>query len=387
MKKIVLLGLLMLCFVLQTSARTSVQMIGGGVTISNFNVEADDSLLWISFDAAIPKRAVKRGKQLIFYPVISDSSWKVAMTPVTVSSTGSKVINKRNAPTSCHAASALIATPNSTFRYWASTPKQRWMSLAQIIIESSVFGCCTSTGIHYDTIPCDLKLAELSEYFISDTAVTICYEENDFVPKTIGDSLAMTFSFVLPESRFDSVEPFKIYEEDKHNGLAVYFAQGVSTIDSRLRDNRQTLKNLVAAIDVILSSAESEVSHVVIGGFTSPEGRFEFNDRLAWERAISIKEHIITGTSMQPDKILVHNGSVDWRGLRSMVSGSNMQYRNEVLKVIDGTPLRTPEDHIIRLKGLKNIADGTAYNYMFENFFPHLRNGAFIKVYYKNKGE
>lgn len=356
----------------------------GKVTVDSIRLGlAADTMLSLRFNATIPRKAIRNTMSLTLTPVVSSGEWRVSMPPLLVEGRRFNNLRSRRAQAASDG-TVVRATRGSSVRYTATVPLQEWMpGSTDLRFESVTAGCCSSAEPHTTHLPDSFRIP-FPGGRVTDTIVYISYHKPEFVPETIGDSLSITFSFVLPEAMFDQNEPFRLYDKEKRNGLAVYYRQGASNIDKSLHNNSQTLKNLIAAINVILSSPSSEVAHIVVGGFASPEGPFEFNDRLAWERAVSVKEYIVTHTSVRPEIILVNNGSVDWRGLRKLVSLSDMARKSEVLDVIDTTPLREPEDHSLRLRKLKEIDGGTPYEYMYRNFFPVLRNGAFIKVYYKN---
>jgi hypothetical protein len=99
---------------------------------------------------------------------------------------------------------------------------------------------------------------------------------------------------------------------------------------------------------------------------------------------VAVKEYIVKQTGFEGDKIVLYNGTEDWRGLRMLVENSTMPYRDEVLKVIENTPLWDAATQTGRQGVLMRLRGGEPYKYIYKNFFPLLRNGAFIKVYYEN---
>lgn len=74
----------------------------------------------------------------------------------------------------------------------------------------------------------------------------------------------------------------------------------------------------------------------------------------------------------------LYNGREDWEGLRRLVAASDMEYRQEVLEIIDAYTIEQQE----RKAKLKQLADGKPYAYMLENFYPSLRNAGYLQVYY-----
>ncbi|MDL2230435.1 OmpA family protein, partial [Alistipes sp. OttesenSCG-928-L06] len=187
------------------------------------------------------------------------------------------------------------------------------------------------------------------------------------------------FTFVVPEAMFDPEDPFRIYDEERQQALIVYFDLGKYDINPEFRDNRQTLINLTAVTEMILGDPHSRVERVVVAGFASPEGTFRFNDILSFRRAAAIKHYLLQTTGLRDEQVWTYNGSVDWRGLRLLVEQSDMPQKERILRLLEST-----SDEAQRLERLKQLDDGAPYRYLFDEVFPLLRNGAFIKVYYSN---
>ena len=130
---------------------------------------------------------------------------------------------------------------------------------------------------------------------------------------------------------------------------------------------------------MLQESKTSRVVRVVIVGSASPEGTLAFNDRLAWNRAVALKDFLLRNTAFPADSMTLFNGSEDWRGLRKLVAASDLYEREEILRIIDNVPVTQGRElELMKLSG------GRPYLYMLEHMFPELRNAAFIKVYYEN---
>ncbi len=209
--------------------------------------------------------------------------------------------------------------------------------------------------------------------------------EPEWIPQSVGDSLSTAFPFVVPFSEFNPEDPFKIYDDERENALEVYFRLAKYDIEPRYLDNSYNLNNLISCINMIMASSDSRVARIIVGGFASPEGTLEFNDRLAFERAVSLKKYIMDNTSIRDDQVAVFNGSVDWRGLRARVERSAMTEKDELLALIAQTPVEGVSGRPGRLEALKRMNGGNTYLRLQAEHFPYLRTGAFIKVFYENR--
>ena len=201
-----------------------------------------------------------------------------------------------------------------------------------------------------------------------------------------GDKLAQSYPYITPYEKFreprDS-EPLSV-EERKH-AITVHFVQGSYVVSESYGDNRQALADIMSSIRILENSADSEVAAVVVAGFTSPEGNYEANQRLAARRAEAVKAYILNRSGVRSDQVSVYAGGIDWQGLRMLAEASDMPSRQAVLDIIDNTPVWDAQRQVGRHGELMRLGGGDPYRYMLREFFPKMRNAAYIKVYYRNK--
>lgn len=378
MKKIFTLTIL---FMLTVTASMA-QVANGRVRVNNLRVEDLGETAKVSFSATVDPKAVKRNHSLVFIPVIVNEGYRQSLSPVVIQGKGSRIARERREWVAQQVAeydNAIYAENDQTVTMTASVPFQKWMLGSDLIFESVEGGCCTYGKLN------DVLFAENIITRPEPEPVVIVDATPVWVPVSIADSLSTAFTFVVPFSEFDENEPFKIYDDERENSLVVYYRVAKHDIDAAYMDNAHTLSNLTAAINMIMESTDSKVEKIVVAGFASPEGSFELNDRLAFERAVSVKRYLMETTGARDQQIMVFNGSVDWRGLRAMVAKSNLPERRQVLSIIDNTPIWDSQRQVGRLGELMRFNDGRTYRYLLNEYFPYLRNGAFIRVYYENR--
>lgn len=372
--------ILSLTAIFGAAAKTAV----GAIRTENIKVSESNGEVRVSFEAHIDRKAVKRNHTLVFAPVLTNGEYSVSMHPIVLEGKGARTSEARREWASGTVArydGAVYAENGSVVDYTAGVTAQRWMNGATLKLERVLGGCCSYDRLADETLASDLALWKVAEPKTETASVA----EPAWVPETMADSLSMAFSFILPESEYDENDPFRIYDDERENSLVVYFRLAKYNIVGDYMDNEQTLRNLVTTINMILNAHDSEVKHIVVAGFSSPEGSFEQNSRLAFERAVSVKEHIMKETGVEDARVKIYNGSADWRGLRAMVSRSQLPEKQKVIEIIDNAPVVSAGGQEGRLVQLRKLDGGRTYNYLLNEYFPYLRNGAFIKVYYKNK--
>jgi outer membrane protein OmpA-like peptidoglycan-associated protein len=367
------------------------QKIDGRVEISNVDVERIGKEVRVKYTVTVPRGAVKRGYTMLFAPYISTTNFDPygtdttqhaqSLPAVAVRGRGTKITTERGAWAWLSDENERVAytlTNDQSTTITATVPFQEWMYGSNLCFEAVEGGCCSFRGLEDMILPTGLYAQPKPE-------PVVVPQPQGWVPVTLADSLSTAFTFVLPDSEFDENEPFKIYDDERENALVVYFRVGKYDIVPEYLDNAYTLSNLVNVIKMIMSASDSRVERVVVAGFASPEGGFELNDRLAFDRAVSVKEYIMRQTGLSDGSIMLHNGSVDWRGLRVMVEKSNLPEKREILSIIDYTPVWDSRRQVGRLGELMRLNGGRTYRYLLNEYFPYLRSGAFIRVYYENE--
>lgn len=370
-------ALVFLIILLVGYLRLEAQIANGKIQINGLNISENENEVSVSFVAHIEKKAVKRNNILVFAPVVTNSQYSVSFPAIIVEGKGAHLAQERRewiAKETAYYKDAIYTRNQQVVEYNCKVAFQPWMQGATLSIESVLGGCC-----NYEE-QADLILAQ--NIRLRDPQPVVVAEP---VTPTVAEQLSTAFPFVIHESEYDESESFKIYDDERNNSLVVYFQLAKYDIVKDYMHNAQALNNLVTAINMILDSEDSRVKHLLVSGFASPEGNFEFNNRLAFERAVSVKQYIMETTKMRDEQIKVYNGSVDWRGLRSMVAKSQIPERQKIIHIIDNVPIEDNRGRMLRLEELKRLNNGRIYNYLLYEYFPYLRNGAFIKVYYENE--
>ena len=160
----------------------------------------------------------------------------------------------------------------------------------------------------------------------------------------------------------------------------IYFHVSRTEVDTVYMQNGKRIREFASQLAESLDKPGARVTAVSVIGGASPEGRVAFNQELSVNRAKSIIEQVkryFTPEQMVawPQTYVTHLGA-DWAGLDTLVSKSDMQYRDEVLDIIRNTPVSVNENGGVvdeRLRRLKALRQGQPYNWMLSNLFPELR--------------
>lgn len=179
------------------------------------------------------------------------------------------------------------------------------------------------------------------------------------------------------------VAPLLHAGETAVDSARIYYRLGYRYVDTSLRDNGKVLKNLCAKIERALQ--EDLLEKVVIYSYTSPDGTHKANLTLAARRMDSLESWLLRNTPLPATMLETNSGGIAWDLLRDAVSKSEMQYKAEVLRILDNTPVWVfdSNNRVVssRKKELMDLKGGAPYRYMYEHLFPDLRSSISVLLY------
>jgi outer membrane protein OmpA-like peptidoglycan-associated protein len=357
------------------------------ITVADRSVERSGEQVVVSFRAQIDRRAAASDESVIFAPVITDGNYRWSLPAIVVQGRRAKTAAARHdwaagdvALQSALDEGAIVAENGSTVDYRTVVDWQPWMNGADLMAEKLVIWCCSQSQTT-DLLGGNLNLPPPPVTPVVAPPVVAPVVAPPVVPpapKTTGDLMAEQYPFV---EQYDDSDD----SGDRDEAIKVYFRQDKRTIDPSYMNNSVSLAEIIASIRQIQASPDSRVRQVMIAGFASPEGTYNYNDRLAFDRSTVVKRYIMERTGMADGNIAIHSGAEDWDGLRELVEQSDMPSKYQIIDIIDNVPIWNSALQIGREKTLMDLDGGTPYKYMYRHFFPLLRNATYIKIYYDNR--
>ena len=125
----------------------------------------------------------------------------------------------------------------------------------------------------------------------------------------------------------------------------------------------------------------SQIDSIVIYSYSSPEGPYQLNKRLAANRGKTIKDYLIKHLPVHrtlSDRFIIINPTAEnWCGLRDLIlSQYPYDNRDEVLAVLDNADI----DDERRKTLLKRLDGGKSWNYILKHLMPQLRYASWLIV-------
>ena len=397
-----------LCILALAATTVQAQTDKHSIEATEIELIRTDGYVTVTFTLEAGKKSVKSGYSLVVNPVIRNGNNIVQLTPVIVQGRRSKVSAERHELATgqrTYQQAPFHTRTGESFPYRATVPYENWMSGGQIVLDGVSVGCCSSTEVALGPIANNILYAE------PQTDIRIV-EVPVVVPQvSTGEQLASQYAFIAPVSAFERAretpegmfdydmplnlgkglttvkqnEVEKFINDTREGSISIYFRQGRRDLDRSVGNNNKNLVELISAVRALVASQDSRVARIVIAGFASPEGTLATNERLAWERAVAVKSFLTGNSDIDPQTVHIYNGSVDWTGLRELVAQSDMYQKYRIMDIIDNTPVWDSSRQVGRHGQLMRLDGGDPYRYMLREFFPELRQAAYIKVYYENK--
>lgn len=173
-------------------------------------------------------------------------------------------------------------------------------------------------------------------------------------------------------------------DNDAGRKAKLHYGFAETSLDTALMNNTLTLSRLEHFFDSLEQSPSASVKSVVITSFASMEGDVISNRRYVANRNATAKMLVQTYGNVPDSLITCIDGGIAWGDLRDSVANSDMQYKEEVLYILDNQPEETWRNGTLvdsRGKHLMDLHGGQPYRYMSERFFPYYRYSR-IKIVY-----
>ena len=180
------------------------------------------------------------------------------------------------------------------------------------------------------------------------------------------------------------------YAQDQGDGWAHFRIRYVINrpeVDTTFVDNADRISDIRDFLQMAREDSLLHITGVTFKGTASPDGAYDFNVWLSENRLRTFKE-LVNSYIYVPDSLIHANVSdIPWDGFRAKVAESDMEYRDEILAIIDEGPSLVPwfNNRRIdpRLLKLKRMHNGQAWELLKSPILRDLRYGDAVFTYYR----
>lgn len=151
--------------------------------------------------------------------------------------------------------------------------------------------------------------------------------------------------------------------------LNIDYPVNVSEIRPAFGRNAAELQKVDTLMNSLLDHELITLNSIDITGYASPEGRYTSNESLARRRSEGFGRYLAGRYASKAPNVKIHWVAEDWDGLRKLVDASGMDYRGDILAVIDDTNIAPDAKERI----VKQIGKGAPYKTLLTEMFPGLR--------------
>lgn len=177
---------------------------------------------------------------------------------------------------------------------------------------------------------------------------------------------AITFVKPAAEARKQRAEKGEAY---------LSFCVNKTDIVVDLFDNTRELAKITKTIDLVRDDKNVEITGINIHGFASPDGPYANNERLARERAASLKNYVSHLYTIDNKLFSSNSTPEDWDGFRHKVQQSQLANKEEILKIANSN--LTPDDKDKRIRQLYP----QDYAVIMSDIYPRLRHSDYTVSY------
>lgn len=159
-------------------------------------------------------------------------------------------------------------------------------------------------------------------------------------------------------------------------------------LDASFTDNASRMTNIREFLREVRDDKLVKITDVKFRGTASPDGTYEFNVWLSENRLRNFKQMVHSYINIPDSIIHANTTAIPWDEFRASVAASTMDYRDEILAIIDEEPSLVPfynNRHIdARLLKLKALHGGKAWEALKSPILRDLRYGdavfAFVRI-------
>lgn len=330
----ILVTLLGIGNVLKTVAQNT-KDITLGVSIKSFNINREGKYLTVKMNLDLNKLDVDANRAVLLTPRLVNGTDSLDLPAVGIYGRRRYYYYVRNGIGSISGESETIYRASSkpdSVAYNNLAEYEKWMDGAMLKFHRSDWGCCHEIVAEYEGI--------------------LGRHREAFFPELI---------FVQPKA--------EIMKSRSLSGSAyIDFPVDQTVIYPDYRRNTTELGKIQATIDSVRNDKDVTITSVWLKGFASPESPYKHNTELAIGRTAALKKHIGQLYHFADSIIQTDYEPEDWAGLRRYVEQSNINYRAEILTLIDSD--MEPDAKEAKIKRTYP----NEYRFMLQNFYPALRH-------------
>lgn len=295
--------------------------------------------------------------------------------------------------------------PNAPINYQIAVPYASWMQQAALLLQQEYKECCGKELLALDTLKRSLSISSVpptarenefqakpqsrpvQEESIQNTSggnTTVYTYKN--IPAT-GKPAAPVVLSIADVDQYAVMVSFLPSEGgmgNKHRteGAVLYFDYplGKDDIYPDYKNNREEINKVEKILAPLTDNRFSTLARLRIRGYSSPDGPYGDNERLAKARSGLFARYLRDAYNIPRSSIEVSSEAEDWEGFIDLLREYRPPYTDAALDIIRRYGIfNGREKHLMDLQG------GAPYKDMLRRFFPKLRRIEVVVEYNINE--
>ena len=347
----------------------------GQLYINKEKFTIQGNLLRVQLRVSYDDNVLNNGETLNFTPVLKNGYRSKALSSVIINGTErGKYENRKDYFQDRVQNNIPVVTKDKRhgtryFIYDTTIPYSKWMDGAAFYVESEERGWGRKPHVYEDKVFKNIVVhrlpvstldpivgGETGGYFNSTVAKT---EWIQFLDPTRATSTELTISGTIP----------------------LYDSRKIGAMSTR-NFNHTIYDDLKKKLDTQLQVPGTVVRNISLVGYGAPIGNFKRNEVRSSERALKLKQFLMSNHTTGADGLTVTWVPEDWDSIYSLVDKSDMKLSGAALDII-----RTVDVASGREDELKMLGDGAPYSFMEHYIFPEVCRIKYTAVFQRESRE
>lgn len=304
--------------------------------------------LWVSFRTDVDKD-FSRNSIMCLTPVLFSQNSEVELPDVWVMARRGEILLERERE--YFTTEEMIVRPGGTIGYKFSMPYESWMNHSSLrIIKTARY--------------CSEFFAQPSEVMLYD----IVLAQEAFEPYY---ALAAPRSMSKKGSGENKSKKGSQKKSSCCGTIFIDFKVSSAQMLADFRQNTKENKKIRKSIDAVPQN--TQIEKIELWGTCSPEGNYNYNAKLAEERAQTLKSYIQHEYSVSDDTFEITSTPEDWKGLAKLIRASSLDNKEDILSIIASNMNYSQKD--AAMKRLPN------YSLLLSVYYPQLRKVDYKVIY------
>ncbi len=346
MKKISIYIILSVMMVLATSVAQAQSEYHDQVKATGTTITKEDGAVTLTMNVVLDDLHIDKNHLLVITPVISanDGSQSTHLRPMVIKGSRRDIMLNRpfewkGKPKFNSIEQYMPVRKNNTqqsIAYSETFPQSEWHKNARLWLETEVMGCAD----------CDLG---------SDAT--------NLVGRIFAEPYKPVYavSFITPEAE-------AVKQRSETYTANFTYRVGRYELLPNFENNAAELEKVDKVIREVQGDKDLTFTNVEINGYASPEGSYSSNMKLSENRAHAFSSYLVKKYGLNDNQFAVKWHGEDWDGLSKAVQASQLDKRDDILRIITTEP-----NHDARDAKIIALDNRQTYNTLLNEYYPPLR--------------